>query len=512
MGDKLCPMWAHQAEAVRRARELPDYALFFEQGCGKSRTTLEILRERFNAKGEVLRTLIFCPPIVVSNWVDEWKMFTKINPKLVVPLIGPGAKRIRTFNKEAFAQGHSFSAGELEQKIFITNYEALLMKDLYREFLIWEPQIVVFDESHKLKSPSTRRSKLANDLANPFDTVAKKKKPKPSTFLLSGTPVLNSPMDIYQQFKVLDGGHTFGTNYFAFRARYFRDRNAAIPRDRYFPKWEPMTKRKDGFDALGEIKEKIASKSMRVLKSECLDLPPEISVLVKCEMSPEQVRLYKEMKNELLTYFKSKAVVATLAITKALRLMQITSGYVSAESPGDSSERVELALEETPKIKALRELLEEIVLEGRSKVLVWAVFKHNYAQIRTVLDELKIKYVEVHGDVSDSKKRLAVEAFKSDSEIKVFLGHPGSAGLGINLTVAAYSIFYSRNFSLEHYLQARARNHRGGSREAGHASITHYDLVCEGTIDELAVKKLSEKQDLSDKLLGWIGELEGQKY
>ena len=503
-------LWAHQKQAIAKAHESFDYALFFEMGTGKTRTLLEILRTRFNERGEVLRTLIFCPPLVVPNWVDEWKMYTKINPKMVVPLIGPGAKRIRTFNKEAFTG--EFPSIDPQQKIFITNYEALLMKDLYARMLVWRPQIVVFDESHKLKSPSTARSKLANDLANPFDTVAKKRKVKPNTFLLSGSPILNSPMDIFQQFKVLDGGDTFGSNYFAFRAKYFRDRNAAMPKDRYFPKWEPMSLERDGFDAIGEIKDKIASKSMRVLKSECLDLPPEVSVLVKCEMSPEQVRLYKEMKNELLTYFKSKACVATLAITKALRLMQITSGYVAAETPGNSDERVELALEETPKIKALRELLEEIVLEGRSKVLVWAVFKFNYAQIRSVFDDLKIKYVEVHGEISESKKRAAVDTFKSDETFKVFLGHPGSGGIGINLTVAPYSIFYSRNFSLEHYLQARARNHRGGSKEAGHSSITHYDLVCDGTIDELAVQKLALKQDLSDKLLGLPGELEGQKY
>ena len=501
--NNIPPLWNHQAEAVRRAQGLSDYALFFEQGCGKSRTMIEILKHRFNEGGEILRTLIFCPPIVVSNWVNEWKLFTKIDPRGVVPLLGPGKKRAKTFEKESAGLG----------RVFITNYEALLMKDLHQLFSVWAPEAIVFDESHKLKSPSTARSKLANELANPYDSKNKKRLPKPFTFLLSGTPILNSPMDIFQQYKILDGGYTFGSNYFAFRAKYFRDRNAGMPKDRYFPKWEAMSKAKDGFDAIQEIKTLIASKSMRVEKKDCLDLPPEVPVLVKVDLSPEQARLYKEMKNELLTYFKSKACVATLAITKALRLMQITSGYISVETPGDTDERVELALEETPKIKALRELLEEIVIEQGQKVLVWAVFRYNYKQIRDVLEALKINFVEVHGGISESKKRVAVDTFKSDPDCKVFLGHPGSAGLGINLTVAGYSIFYSRNFSLEQYLQARARNHRGGSKEAGHSSITHYDLVCEGTIDELVVEKLANKQDLSDQLLANLAhELEGQKY
>lgn len=506
----MTELWAHQKEAVSRAQALHDYALFFEMGTGKTRTLLEILRSLFNQEGEVLRTLIFCPPLVIPNWVQEWKLYTKIDPKVIVPLTGPGARRVRDFENGAIRG--VIPGRTQDKKIFITNYEALLMKDLYALFLQWQPQVVVFDESHKLKSPSTARSKLAHDLANPYDRASKTRKLKPFTYLLSGSPILNSPMDIFQQFKIQDGGRTFGSNYFAFRAKYFRDRNAAMPKDRYFPKWEPMSASRDAFDALGEIKSLISGQSMRVLKSECLDLPPEVSVLVNVGMSPEQTRLYKEMKSELLTYYKSKACVATLAITKALRLMQITSGYIAAETPGSTDERVELALEKTPKVEALRALLEELCVEGNHKVLVWAVFRFNYAQIRSVLDDLKIKYVEVHGDVSESKKRAAVEAFQSDPNCKAFLGHPGSGGIGINLTCAGYSIFYSRNFSLEHYLQARARNHRGGSREAGHASITHYDLIVENSIDEIALQKLSSKQDLSESLLSSLAqELENQK-
>ena len=127
--------------------------------------------------------------------------------------------------------------------------------------------------------------------------------------------------------------------------------------------------------------------------------------------------------------------------------------------------------------------------------------RHNYAQIKEVLEKLDIKYVEVHGDITDTKKREAVKSFQEDDSVKVFLGHPGSGGIGINLVRASHSIFYSRTFSLEHYLQARSRNHRAGAIGEGHRSITHYHLVCEDTIDELVVDKLTQKINLSDKIL-----------
>lgn len=491
MDYKIKP-WEHQHVAIKKAVPMDWYALFFEMGTGKSGTAVNILRHRFLLANRLLKTIIFCPPIVISNWQNEWKLHSDISPKQVIPLTGSGAKRLKDFIT------HS-SRGPC---IFITNYQSLQMKELFAAFLQWAPEALVFDESHKVKGTTSKTSKLADQLANPFDKVARKALPKPLTYLLSGSPILNSPMDIFQQYKIMDGGKAFGSNFWAFRARFFRDRNAGMPQGRYFPKWEVMTIAKDGRDALGEINDLIFSSGMRVEKKDCLDLPPEVSITVPVAMSRDQERLYKELKNDFLTFYQSKACVASLAITKALRLMQITSGFISLEDQNSNTENanVQVHLEATPKLEALEELLEEIIAQGH-KVLVWAVWRENYEQIKSLCARRSIGCVEVHGSISAKQKDLNVEKFKTDPDCKVFIGHPGSGGIGINLVNAAYSIFYSRTFSLEQYLQARARNHRGGSKEAGHKNITHYDLVCADTIDELVVKKLASKLDMSDKLL-----------
>lgn len=498
----MIDLWNHQKEAISRSELMRCFALFFEMGTGKTRTVIEILNHRFKKCGRPLRTLIFTPPIVIKNFQDEFVKYSDISREEVVCLTGPKIKRLEKFIK--------FTEEDMElklnqvrfvkkpmPKIFITNYEALQMAELFEKFKAWSPEILVFDESHKLKSTTAKRSKLADELANPM--AGRMPLARPAVYLLSGSPILNSPLDIFQQFKVMDGGESFTHNYWIFRAKYFTDRNSAMPRERYFPKWEPKTIEKDGVDALAEINAIIHKNGMRVEKKDCLDLPEELSVQIKVGMTPSQTKAYREMKNDFITFISAeKTASANLAITKALRLSQITSGFVGVDNTDPDRDFTDpiAKFESTPKEDALRELISEITEQGH-KVLVWAVWKHNYGQIRQICEELKLGYVEIHGGISETNKLKNLEKFKTDPDCRVFIGHPGSGGIGINLVHAPFSIFFSRTFSLEHYLQARARNHRGGQSQ----KVVHYDLICEDTIDELVVSALANKQAISDKML-----------
>jgi SNF2 family DNA or RNA helicase len=466
----LIPPWGHQLTAIERAAQARDFALFFQMGCGKTSTTINILRHKFASAKILLRTIILCPPIVVSNWKDEWLKHSRVKPEKIILLNGPGSRRVDLFHKHAWN-----AEGVAQGAIFVTNYESLLMPNLFAGFRLWGPEALVLDESHKCKEAKSKRTKLAIELSQKAR----------HRYILTGTPVLNSPLDLFTQFLILDGGATFGKNFFAFRGRYFRDRNAGMPKARYFPDWQIMP------GALEEINQLIHRAGMRVEKKDCMDLPPLVRQVIKVGMLPEQARLYKEMKRDFITFLEDKACTASLAITKALRLQQIASGYIK------SVDGEEISLGATPKQDALRELLAEIT--PHSKVLVWAVFKENYTQIRQVCESLGLGYVEVHGEISPAQKMANVDRFNSDPSCRVFLGHPGSGGIGLNLVAASYTIFYSRTFSLEHSLQAEARNHRGGSEI--HEKITRIDLVSESTIDELVEEKLANKIEVSDKVL-----------
>jgi SNF2 family DNA or RNA helicase len=475
----LIQPWKHQLEAIDRARDVNEFALFFEMGAGKTMTAINILREKCNRERKLLRTLILCPPIVIPNWRDEWLKNSKIEKKDIILLQGTGAQRLALLEKLAFRPTDDMEGNTVIRpmgKIVIANYETLNIKGVLPALLRWGPEAVVYDESHKLKNIKSVRTKQSIELS----AVAKYR------YILSGSPVLNSPLDLFAQFLVLDGGETFGKNFFAFRGRYFYDKNSGMPKQRYFPNWQILP------GAADDINEKIYRKAMRVEKKDCLDLPPYVTKTIKVSMTPRQEELYKSMKKDFIAVFNDKAITATLAITKGLRLQQIASGYVK-----DIDGEEHVIEKESPKQAALKELLEE--LTPNHKVLIWAVWKANYEAIRDVCRGLNIEFVEVHGEVGEKDKLAAVDRFNSDSKCRVFIGHPGSGGIGINLVSASYSIFYSRNFSLEHSLQAEARNYRGGSNI--HEKVTRIDLVTEGTIDEIIAEKLAKKEEVSYALL-----------
>ena len=468
------PLWQHQLATIERANTEDEFGLLWDPGTGKTATTINILRHKFNDRKRFLKTLIFTPPVVLKNWRQEWLTHSKVTPEQIVILTGSQKQRVKTF----------LQTSANSPKIYVTNYEALLMGDLFKEFERWVPEAIVWDESHRCKDPKTKRTKAAIVLSD----LARYK------YILSGTPVLNSHMDLFAQFRILDGGETFGKNFFGFRAEYFYDKNAGMPKQRYFPDWRIRP------GAVERINAKLFKKCTRVVKEECMDLPPMVKKTIEVGMLPEQARMYEDMRKNLVAYMKDKACVAQLALTKALRLMQITSGFAKMD---DGSE---IRFKGNPKQEALKELLEE--LTPGHKVIVWAVFKENYAQIKEVCEELKIQYVEVHGEISNAGKFEAVDRFKSDPSVRVFLGHPGSGGIGINLVAASYSIVYSRTFSLEQDIQAEARNYRGGSKEAGHAKITRISVVTSNTIEIEVVKRLANKEQIGESLLhDLVGEL-----
>jgi SNF2 family DNA or RNA helicase len=483
----LSPLWKHQETALERIKSCDEFAFFWQMGCGKSRGAIEAWRLKCNTEKRFLRTIILTPPIVVRNWEDEFLKHSKVAQAKITLLTGSGKDRLKAFNK------HAYQNDTPQGQIMVTNYESLLMPDLFEAFQKWQPEVLILDESHRVKDQKAERTKKAIRLANGQKNPKTKEWiyfPVKYRFLLSGTPVLNSPMDLFSQFLVLDGGETFSANFFNFRATYFVDKNAGMPRHKYFPNWVIRD------TALEEINKKIKAKSMHVTKEQCLDLPPLVKQTIKVGMTKDQAAAYQTMKQDFLAFVKDNqgkdhTATATMALTKALRLQQIASGYVK------TVEGREISFEKTPKMAALEELLTE--LTPHSKVIVWCCWKENYNEIRELLARLRIDYVEVHGETPPNQRFERVDRFKDDPNCRVFMGHPGAGGIGISLVSASYAIFYSRTFSLEHSLQAESRNHRPGCQQWD--KITRIDLACEGTLDEIVMKKLLNKEEISSKLL-----------
>lgn len=460
-------LWEHQKRAIEKAKTMPHLALFWCPGVGKTLTTIRILADKYNGEKRVMKTLIVAPVIVLDNWKREFAMFApKLSQDRIFLLHGTKKEKIL---QEVLSEKDG-------NNIVVTNFETLLNEKIRKQLIHWCPEIMVVDESQRIKNPQSKRTKHVVTLAG----LTKHR------YILSGTPILNSPMDLFSQFLALDKGATFGKNFFSFRATYFYDANAGMPAQSHFPDWRERKEMREHMNKL------IYTVADRAIKEECLDLPDLVKQKIYVNLTPAQRKVYDELKEDFVSYVESSAVVADLAITKALRLQQIVAGYVKLEDDR------EMQFEETERIKALSELLEDITPSG--KCIVWGVFKQNYGAIRRVCEALKIPYVEATGETSAKQKFENVDLFNNDPKIRVFIGNPAALGVGINLKAASHSIYFSRNFSLENQLQSEARNYRGGSIDL-HSKITQIDIIAKNTIDEDVVNALDRKENVAEAIL-----------
>jgi len=455
-------LWKHQEVGVEKAKELDFFAFFFEQGCGKSRTLIEVLLQKYEKEGRILRTLIVCPDIVVTNWVDEFKKHAEVTSCFVIPLVGTGKERLDALNSAP------------HNSIFVCNYQTFLMKELVLAFKKLGLEAFVLDESHKIKSYNSKTTK--NVLA-----VSKGAKYR---YCLSGTPVTNSEFDIYPQSQFLDGGAALGENFFIFRNKYFVDKNRNMKRSNYFPKWEI----KEG--AKEEIKARMAPYCMRVEKADCLDLPPVITQVVDVELSEWQGRMYKSLEKDMVATFGDSVVMSDMALTNIIRMQQVVSGFC-VDTLGRHSRM------DGNRETVLKELLQSI--PAPHKVIIWAVFKQNYYDIRRVLKELDLDFVELTGETPANYRDKYVERFRTEPHCRVMMANPKAAGIGINLVEAAYSIRYSRGYSLEDQLQSDARNHRAGSEM--HQQIVRIEMLTRGTIDEVIYNALAGKKQIGPAII-----------
>jgi len=442
-------------------------------GAGKTRGTVEIMRKVFGKNKRYMRTIILAPSSVLFNWQEEILKWSKMDEKRIHVITGTGAARVKKIQKAARGEN-----------IIIINWEAIINKNVLKSLTDFIPEFIVGDELHYIKSYKSKRSKAAVLLGNAARSV------NGYVIGLTGTPILNSPEDIFMQFKFLDGGGIFGENFFSFRKRYMVNVNAGWTGPNSFEKWVPNQR------LFEQLYKKIGLLASRVTKEDCLkDLPPLIKIPRTVELGTKQRKAYLEMEKEFITYLEGTEApaVATLAITKALRLMEIISGYVRT----DEGEVIEF--DDNPRLKALEDLLIEIT--ASEKVIVWACWRQNYLQIEKLCQKLKLGYVKLVGEMSVEEKQENMNKFRSDPDCKVVVGSRKAAGTGINLIEAKYSVVYSRNFSLADELQSEARNYRGGSQM--HDQVVKINLMGKDTIDERVTQALEDKQSISDHIIDW---------
>jgi SNF2 family DNA or RNA helicase len=437
-----------------------------EMGTGKSKVLIDNIAMLYNA-GKIDSALIIAPKGVYKNWFDSEipnHLPDYIEKKVGLWRTKPDAPELKPL----------FSTGA-ELHILIMNVEAFSTKkgvDFARKFLSSHKAMIGVDESTTIKNPSAKRTKNILSLR----TLAKYRR------ILTGSPVTKSPLDLYSQCQFLDPYLLDQSSYYVFRTRYAICRKINVS--------GRSVEIVVGYRNLAELSEKIKPFSYRVLKDDCLDLPKKTFVKRTVELTDEQKKVYKQMKEEAIAFLNGKMVTSATVISQLMRLHQITCGHFTSNDGKVQDIK-------SNRINQLMDILEE--MEG--KAVIWAHYRYD---IQKIVEAISKKYgentvVTYYGDTSTDDRQKAIKKIQDkDSPVRFIVGTPQTGGYGITLTGASTMIYYSNGYDLEKRQQSEARIDRIGQEKP----MTYIDIICENTVDTNIVKSLRNKVNIATEIMG----------
>jgi len=460
--------YAHQLTALEKSWNKENFAYFMEMGTGKTKVLIDNLAMLYD-KGKVDGALIIAPKGVVKTWYEQ-ELPTHL-PNHIENVTVLWQSNITKGQQEKL---EGLFEIDTALHILIMNVEALSTEKGVKfasKFLNSHSTLMAIDESTTIKTPSAKRTKNIIGLGK----FAKYRR------IMTGSPVTKNPLDLYSQCEFLDPWLLDFTSYYAFRNRYaemktmhLRGRSIQVV---------------DEFKNLGELSETVKTFSERILKEDCLDLPPKNWIKRHITLSNEQKKAYEQMKKAAMAVLNGKVTTTMTVLTQLMRLHQITCGHFTAD---DGSTQ----LIPNNRITELMNILEET--EG--KAIIWANYQKDMTQI---LDNINKKYgpgsvVDYYGLTPQEDRQDNIRKFQSDPKCRFLVGTPSTGGYGITLTAANTVIYYSNGYDLEKRLQSEDRAHRIGQKK----NVTYIDIICEDTVDEKIVKALRDKINIASEVLG----------
>jgi SNF2 family DNA or RNA helicase len=460
--------YAHQMTALEKSWNRETYAYFMEMGTGKTKVLIDNLAMLYD-KGKVNGALIVAPKGVVGTWYsNELPAHLPDHIENVTVLWQANITK-----KQQESLDTLFEEGE-DLHILIMNVEAFSTTkgvDFAKKFLSCHNTLMAIDESTTIKNPSAKRTK--NIL-----TLAKEAKYRR---IMTGSPVTKNPLDLYSQCYFLDPFLLDFHSYYSFRNRYAEMKTLHTQ--------GRQVQIVNGFRHLGELSESLQPFSYRVLKEDCLDLPDKIFIKRQITLSPEQRKLYDQMKKQALAILDGKVSSTQNSLTQLMRLHQITCGHFTDDNGGTQPV-------ENNRINELMDILEDV--EG--KAIIWAHYQYD---IKNIIKKISKVYgpgsvVDYYGLTPKDERQDNIKKFQEDPKCRFFVGTPATGGYGITLTAANTVIYYSNGYDLEKRLQSEDRAHRIGQKKP----VTYVDINAEDTVDEKIVEALRKKINIASEVLG----------
>jgi len=460
--------YKHQLIALENSWNKESYAYFMEMGTGKTKVLIDNMSMLYD-KGKIDSALIIAPKGVVKTWYEQ-ELPTHLPKHIenVTVLWQPNITKTQQEKLESL-----FLPGQ-ELHILIMNVEALSTEKgvkFAKQFLNSHKTLMAIDESTTIKTPTAKRTKNIIDLGK----MAKYRR------IMTGSPVTKNPLDLYTQCEFLDPYLLDFASYYAFRNRYAEMRTMHL-RGRSIQVVH-------AFQNLSELSDKLNGFSYRVLKEDCLDLPPKNFIKRHITLTPDQKKVYMQMKQQAISILNGKVSSTMTVLTQLMRLHQITCGHFTADD--GSVQNVN-----SNRITELMNILEET--EG--KAIIWANYQRDITQI---VENIEKKYgpgsvVDYYGLTPQDKRQDNIRKFQNGDECRFLVGTPQTGGYGITLTKANTVIYYSNGYDLEKRLQSEDRAHRIGQKK----NVTYIDIICEDTVDEKIVKALRDKINIASEVLG----------
>lgn len=451
----------YQMRAIGDMLAKPGYGLFAEPGLGKTSTTLaaySVLKENNAAKAMLVVAPLRPMSIVWPGEIAKWTDFAGLKH---VVLHGP--KKAERLKEKA--------------DVYVINYEGLawLEQELAtRKDMPFD--VLVLDESTKIKNTQTQRYKIMKRLRDRFSRV----------WILTGTPAPNGIENVFGQIYMLDGGERLGKYVTHFRREYFTEE-----RFNGYSLWHAR------MDTSKRVQEKISDITLALRAEDYLQMPRKLENFIKVELPATARRVYNALEDEFFSEVGSGLVTAANAAAKGMKLRQIASGGVyGAKSHEISADKVAHSVH-SAKLDALVDLIEE--QEGQP-LLVAVAFQHEVDAIREALGDASIPYLG--GGVSAAKSAEVVSQWNAGA-LPVLLAHPTSVAHGLNLQSGGNAVcWFSLTWNLEEFDQFNARVWRQGQTKP----VTFHYIVAVDTIDGDVLDALRHKARGQNALMNALKE------
>lgn len=549
----------YQFEEWQRSKDEKARAIFWEQGLGKSKVTVDTACHLW-LRQEIDAVVVVAPNGVHRNWVEE-EIPTHAPPAVLAQIRAMAYSSekapTKTHQREvARVVGHKgFAWMTISYEAFMTKNGKEAMIEMFDKRRV----LFVLDEAHYIKSPASKRT-ISILLAAKYALYRR---------TLTGTPISVGPFDVFPQAEFLDPGfwarHGFST-FVEFRKHF----------GLFKKQWNPTARVKNssgawviggevdvlvGYRRLDQLNTMIAPIASRLTKEDSgLNLPPKVYRKATFTMTGEQAELYRQMRDESVAWINGGApdeevpasllgcpschdtheveadgfiypcpeccadgndaaptgtpIAVTLAIVRLLRMQQITCGYLP--NPDDPENPLYVIPGENRRLQHACNIIEQRVREKGTKVIVWARFT---LDIDLLLAELKLrglKTVRYDGQTDDAARAEAKALFKGvrpimdggtlvgredvprEEQADVWVANQSAGATGLTLTIAKTVMYYSNNFKLIDRLQSEDRAHRIGQED----EVEYIDMMAEDSIDDKIIESHRKKQSIAAQILG----------